>query len=44
MLSHFLFAVVKDVVTELAREGALSEILDADDFFLMSERNKGPQE
>ena len=34
LLSHFLFA---DVVTELDREGAPSELLYADDLFLMSE-------
>ena len=27
VLSHFLFAVVVDVVTEFTREGALSELL-----------------
>ena len=37
VLSPFLFAVVVDVVTELAREGALSELLYADDLVLMSE-------
>ena len=31
------FAVVIDVVTELAREGLLSELLYADDLVLMSE-------
>ena len=31
------FAVVVDVVTEFSREGALSELLYADDLFLMSE-------
>ena len=31
-------AVVVDVVTEFTREGALSELLYADDFILMSER------
>ena len=36
MLSPFLFAVVFDVVTEFAREGALSEMLYADDLDLMS--------
>ena len=36
MLSPFLFAVVVDVVPELAREGALSELLDVDDVDLMS--------
>ena len=33
----FLFAAVVDVVTEFARGGALSELLYADDFLLMSE-------
>ena len=37
VLSHFLFAVVVDVVTELAREGVLSKLLYADDLVLMSE-------
>ena len=37
VLSHFLFAVVVDVVTELAREGALSDLQYADDLVLMSE-------
>ena len=32
-----LFAFVVDVVTELSREGVLSEFLCADDFVLMSE-------
>ena len=40
MLSPFLFTVVVDVVTEPAREGALHELLYADDLFLMSETNK----
>ena len=31
VLSPFLFAVVVDVVTEFAREGALSELLYADE-------------
>ena len=35
--SPFLFAVVIDVVTDFAREGALSELLYADEFYLMSE-------
>ena len=35
--SPFLFAVVVDIVTELAREGALSELLYADDLVLMRE-------
>ena len=37
----FVFAVVVDVVTEFAREGALSELLYADDLVLMSETIKG---
>ena len=37
VLSSFLFAVVADVVTEFAREGALSELLYADDLVLMTE-------
>ena len=37
VLSTFLFAVVVDVVTEFAREGALSELLYADDLVLVSE-------
>ena len=37
VLSPFLFVVVVDVVTEFAREGALSELLYADDLVLMSE-------
>ena len=37
VLSPFLFAVVVDVVTELAKEGVLSEWLYADDLVLMSE-------
>ena len=41
VLSPFLFAVVVDVVTEFAREGALSELLYADDLVLMSETNEG---
>ena len=36
VLSPFLFAVV-DVVSELAGEGALSQLLYADDLVLMSE-------
>ena len=31
MLSHFLFALVVDVVTEFAREGVLSELLYTND-------------
>ena len=41
MLSPFLFTLVVDVVTELARDGMLSEFLYADDFVLMSESLKG---
>ena len=41
VLSPFLFAVVVDVVTDLAREGVLSELLYADDLVLMSETIKG---
>ena len=41
VLSPFLFAVVVDVVTEFAREGALSELLYADDIVLMSEVIEG---
>ena len=37
ILSPFLFVVVVDVVTEFAREVALSELLYADDLVLMSE-------
>ena len=37
MLSTFLFTVVVDVVTEFAREGALGELLYAEDIVLMSE-------
>ena len=41
VLSPFLFALVVDVVTEFAREGALSELLYADDLVLMSETIMG---
>ena len=41
VLSPFLFAVAVDVVTEFAREGALSELLSADDIVLMSETIEG---
>ena len=41
VLSSFLFALLVDVVTEFAREGALSELLYADDLVLMSETIKG---
>ena len=40
VFSHF-FAVVVDVVTEFTREGALSELLYADDLVLMSETIEG---
>ena len=40
VLSHFLFALVVDVVTEFAIEGALSELLYADDIVLRSETIK----
>ena len=39
VLSPFLFAVVVDVVTEIAGEGAMSETL----YVLMSETIKGPR-
>ena len=41
VLSSFIFAVVVDVVTEFAREGALSELLYVDDVVLMSETIEG---
>ena len=37
MLSPFLFAVVVDVVTDLAREGVVKNLLYADDLVLMRE-------
>ena len=37
VLSHFVFAVVVDVVTLFARESGLSKLLYADDLVLMSE-------
>ena len=37
VMPRFLFAVVVDVVTEFARECALSELLYTDDLVLMSE-------
>ena len=36
-MQSLCFAVVVDVVTEFAREGALSELLYADDLVLMRE-------
>ena len=41
VLSPFLFTVVVDVGTEFAIEGALSELLHADDLVLMSETIEG---
>ena len=41
VLSPYLFAVVVDVVTEFARERALSELLHAGDVVLMSETIEG---
>ena len=41
VLSPLPFTVVVDVVTEFAREGALSELLYADDLVLMSETIEG---
>ena len=41
VLSPFLFAVVVDVLTDFSREGALSELLYADDLVLMSETIEG---
>ena len=41
VLPPFLFALVVDVATEFAREGALSELLYADDLVLMSETIEG---
>ena len=40
VLSPFLSAVVVDDVTEFAREGALSELLYADDLVLISETSE----
>ena len=37
VLSSFLLAVVVDVVTEFAKEGALGELLYADDLVLLNE-------
>ena len=44
VLSSLCFAMVVDVVTELAREVALSEWLYADDLVLMSETIEGLRE
>ena len=44
MLSPFLFPVLVDVVTELATEDVLSELLYADSLVLMSETIKGSLE
>ena len=41
VLSHFLFAVVVDVVTKLASDCVLSELLYDDDSVLMSESIEG---
>ena len=41
MLSPFLFAFLVDVVTKFAREGALSELLYADDLVLTSVTTEG---
>ena len=41
VLSPFLFTLMVDVVTELTRKGALSELLYADDVLLMSETTDG---
>ena len=41
VLSPFIFAIVVDVFTEFAREGALSELLYAGDLVLMSEAIEG---
>ena len=41
VLSPFLFAVVLDIFIEFVREGALSELLYADDLVLMSETIQG---
>ena len=43
MLSHFLFAVVMDVFTELAIEGVLNKLLYVDDLVLVSETIEGLQ-
>ena len=41
VMSPLLFAVEVDVVIEFAREGALRELLYADDFVMMSETIEG---
>ena len=41
VLSYFLSAVVIDIVKEIAREGALSELVYVDDLVLMSETIEG---
>ena len=41
VLSPFVFAVVVDIVTELAKEGELSELLYANDLVLMRETIMG---
>ena len=41
LLSQFLFAMVVDIATELAREGVLSELLYADHLVLISETIEG---
>ena len=41
VLSPFFFPVVIDVVSEVARDGALSELLFADDLVLMSQTIEG---
>ena len=44
VLSCFLREFVADVVTELTRKGALSELLHADDLEMMSETIEGLRE
>ena len=41
VLTSFLFAVAVDVVSDLVREGVLSELVYADDVVLMSETMEG---
>ena len=41
VLSPFLFALVLYVVTEFVREGALNELLYADDLVVMNETTEG---